>query len=46
MLWYHNLQLQEYQDKRVLAYEMFPVLKGLKKESVTWGKFFLICTYL
>lgn len=41
MPWYHNPQLQEYQDKRVLPYEMFPILEGLQKESVTWGSFFL-----
>lgn len=41
MLWYHNLQLQKYQDRRVFPYEMFPVLKDLKKESVTWERLFL-----
>lgn len=40
MLWYHNPQLQKYQDRRVFPYEMFPVLKYLKKESVTWERFF------
>lgn len=29
------------QDRRVLPYEKFPVLKDLKNESVTWGRFFL-----
>lgn len=46
MLWYHNLQLQKYQDRRVLPYEMFPVLKDLEEESVTWERLFLFDLFM